>query len=70
MSMHLTPFDDLDSGTLANREPPSRRIGVILSILFLTSLGTVASVTSARAGAYEQADAPIAITASPTATAR
>lgn len=68
--MHLSPFDDLDSGTLANREPPSRRIGVILSILFLTSLGTAASLTSARAGAYEQAKAPIAVTASPAATAR
>ncbi|HYJ53416.1 MAG TPA: hypothetical protein VEW04_09610 [Allosphingosinicella sp.] len=68
--MHLSPFDDLNGGTLADPEPPSRRIGVILSVLFLTSLGTVASLTSARAGAYEQADAPIATTASPTAAAR
>ena len=68
--MHLSPFDDLNSGTIAKREPMSRRIGVILSILFLTSLGTVASLTSARAGAHEQADAPVAVAASPTATAR
>ena len=68
--MHLSPFDDLNRGTLSSREPPSRRIGVILSILFLTSLGTVATLTSARAGAHEQADAPIAITALPSATAR
>ena len=53
-----------------NREPPARRIGVIVSILFLASLGTVASMTSARAGGPEQADAPIAGTASPSATAR
>lgn len=70
MSMHLSPFDDLNSGTVAKREPSSRRIGVVLSILFLTSLGTVASLTSAQAGAHEQADAPIAASASPTATAR
>ena len=49
-----------------NREPPARRIGVILSILFLASVGTVATVTGARAGAPEQADARIAVT-SPTA---
>jgi hypothetical protein len=55
---------------LANRESPSRRIGVILSILFLTSLGTVATLTSARAGAHEQSDARIAITAQAAATAR
>ena len=55
---------------LANRESPSRRIGVILSILFLTSLGTVATLTSTRAGAQEQVEAQIAITALPAPTAR
>ena len=59
--MHLSPFDDLNRGTFSNREPRARRIGEILSILFLVSLGTIATVTSTRAGA--QADAPIAITA-------
>lgn len=63
MSMHLSPFDDLDRGTLSSREPQSRRIGVILSLLFLASVGTAATVTSARAGGHEQADARIAITA-------
>ena len=53
-----------------NREPPARRIGVILSILFLASLGTVASMTSARAGNPEQADAPTAVAALPSAQAR
>jgi hypothetical protein len=64
MSMHLSPFDDLDRGTLANREPRARRIGEIISILFLVSLGTVATVTSARA------DAQFAVTAMPSSTAR
>lgn len=45
--------------TLSNQESPSRRLGVMLSILFLASLGTVATVTSARAGDQQQADAPI-----------
>jgi hypothetical protein len=46
----------------SSRESPSRRIGVILSILFLTSLGTVATVTSAHAGAQDQADTQSAAT--------
>jgi hypothetical protein len=70
MSMHLSPFDDPNRGTVSNREPLSRRIGVILSILFLTSLGTVATLTSTRAGAHGQVDARIAIAASPSAAAR
>lgn len=44
---------------LTHRESPARRVGVILSILFLASVGTVASMTSARADA--QADAPTAV---------
>ncbi|HTU12053.1 MAG TPA: hypothetical protein VMG08_14275 [Allosphingosinicella sp.] len=63
--MHLSPFDDLDGGTLRNRESPSRRIGVILSFLFLASLGTVATLTGARADA--QVDAPAAVAAVPSA---
>ena len=68
--MHLTPFDDLDGGSLSDRGPGARRIAEILSILFLVSLGTVATLTSARAGAHEQSDARIAITAQAAATAR
>jgi hypothetical protein len=63
MSMHHSPFDDLDRSIVSNREPRARRIGEILSILFLVSLGTVATVTSTRAGAHEQADAGTAISA-------
>ena len=54
----------------SNREPPARRIGVILSILFLASLGTVATITSMRSGGHEQAEARIAITALPSASTR
>lgn len=46
-----------------HRESPARRIGVILSILFLTSVGTVATVIGTPAGAHAQADAPTATTA-------
>ena len=58
------------TSTLSHREHPARRIGVIVSILFLASLGTVASMTSARAGNPEQADAPTAVAALPSAQAR
>ena len=68
--MHLSPLDDLHRETLPNQESPARRIGVIVSILFLASLGTVASMTSTSAGAHEQADARIAIAALPSAAAR
>lgn len=64
MSMHLSPFDDLDGAIRCTRERPPRRIAEILSILFLASLGTVATVTSARA------DAQIAATGVTSATAR
>ena len=70
MSMHLSPFDDLGRSSLSTRESPSRRIGVILSVLFLASVGTVATLTSAPAGAHEQADAQIARAALPSTTAR
>lgn len=65
--MHLAPFDDLGRRTLPGREPRARRIGEILSILFLASVGTAATLTSARAGGHEQADARIAISALPSA---
>ena len=70
MSMHLSPFDNLDRGTLSIREPRARRVGEVLSILFLVSLGTVATVTGTRAGAHEQADTRIAIVTPPSVTAR
>lgn len=63
MIMHVSPFDDLGRGTAAGRESSSRRIGVILSVLFLTSVGMAATFTSARAGTQEQAEAPVVATA-------
>lgn len=68
--MHLSPFDNLDERTVSIREPRARRIGEVLSIVFLVSLGTVAAVTGARAGAHEQADTRIAIVTPPSVTAR
>jgi hypothetical protein len=52
--------------TVTSRESPARRIGVVLSILFLASLGTVATMMGTPAGAHEQAGAP----ALPTAATR
>lgn len=60
---------DLDTASLPNRESPARRIGVILSIVFLVSVGMVAKVTSARAGDHTQAAAGTAVTTLPS-TAR
>ena len=54
----------------ANRESPARRIGEILSILYLASLGTVAAMTSVPARGHAQADAQIAVTAAPSVTTR
>ena len=50
---------------VSRRESTARRIGVILSILFLTSVGTVATVIGTPAGAHAQADARTAIIAPP-----
>lgn len=58
MSLHLSPFDDLGRRAVSSPESPSRRIGVILSLLFLASVGTVATLTSAPAGAREPAGVP------------
>ena len=59
----------LNRGATYDREPPARRLAVILSILFLLSLASVAMVTTMRAKNVEQDSARIAITdASGTAT--
>jgi hypothetical protein len=63
-------FAGLGRDPLANRESPARRIGVIVSILFLASLGTVATMMGTPAGAYEQAGARIAIDTASSDTAR
>ena len=63
--MRPSLFADMPRHALSSREHPARRIGVIVSILFLTSLGPVASLTGARAVSHEQA-----IAAQGSATAR
>ncbi len=68
--MRPSLFTDLNRGSHSRREPRARRIAEILSILFLVSLGTVATLTSARVGGLDNADAQIAITALPSASAR
>ena len=68
--MRYFPDTDLDTGSLPTRESPARRIGVILSIVFLVSVGMVAKVTSARASDQGQADTQVAAVALPSATAR
>ena len=70
MTVHLSPFDEMEKGTVSGGEPCARRIGELLSILFLASLGTVAAVTGVRAEANSRADAPVVMTASPSATSR
>lgn len=60
----------MPTSTLSNRESPARRIGVILSILFLASVGTVATFTSVPASSHTQDDAQVAITALPSAATR
>ena len=58
MSMRPSTFGRLDREAIYYREPPARRLGVILSIFFLLSLATVAAFTSARAE-QDQARSPM-----------
>ena len=60
----------MKTSLFANRESPARRIGEILSILFLASLGTVATMTSVPARGHAQTEAQIAVTAPPSTPAR
>lgn len=59
--MRATQFADLNRGALSHREHPARRIGVIVSILFLALVGTVATFTSVPANSHAQADAQTTI---------
>ena len=65
--MRSYQFADLNRATLSHREHPARRIGVILSILFLASIGTVATFTSVPANSHAQPDAQTAISTLPSA---
>jgi len=64
--MRHSTFGRFDRQTIYYREPPARRLGVILSSLFLLSLATVASVTSIQAGNGQQDSARVAIASMPT----
>ena len=57
MSMRPARFAKFDRGAIYYRNPPARRLGVILSTLFLISLATFASVTTVRARNGEQGGA-------------
>ena len=51
-----------------HREPPARRLAVLLSTLFLLSLAAVATLTSARAGNGERDGARSTMVALPQGT--
>jgi hypothetical protein len=68
MSMRPSTFGRFDRQAIYYREPPARRLGVILSIFFLLSLATVAALTSARAGNGEQDGARNPMVALPQST--
>ncbi|MBV9883360.1 MAG: hypothetical protein JO276_10160 [Sphingomonadaceae bacterium] len=52
--MRSSMFARFDRETIHHREPPARRLAVILSLLFLLSLAAVATVTTVRKNGEEQ----------------
>ena len=66
--MRFSMFGKLDRDVFYYREPPARRLGVILSTLFLLSLATIASVTTVRARNGDQDGGRVAVVASPMGT--
>ena len=68
MSMRFSMLGKLDRNAIYDREPPARRLAVMLSTLFLLSLATVAAFTSARAGSGEQDQARSAMVTLPQST--
>jgi hypothetical protein len=54
MTMRAAAFGRIDREAISYREPPARRLGVILSALFLLSLSTVATLTTMQARNGEQ----------------
>jgi hypothetical protein len=65
--MRPAMFGKFESEAVYYRERPARRLGVILSTLFLLSLAAVASITSMRASNRAQDGAPVASVALPAA---
>jgi hypothetical protein len=70
MTMRPSTFGRFDRDAIYYREPPARRLAVILSSLFLLSLATGASVTSIQAGNGQQDGGRVAIASMPTSTTR
>ena len=67
--MRPSLYGDLDRDTCCTRETPARRIGVIVSFLFLMSLGTLVTLTSVPGGGQVQAG-QVSVAALPSAAAR
>jgi hypothetical protein len=70
MSMRHATFGGFDSQTIHGREQPARRLGVIVSIIFLLSLSSVATLTSVRAKAAEHDSTRASMIALPSSSAR
>jgi hypothetical protein len=59
--MRSPMFARFDRQAVYYREPPARRLAVILSLLFLLSLAAVAAITTARAETVRQDPARVAV---------
>jgi hypothetical protein len=70
MSMRPSSFGRFDRRTIYYREPPARRLAVILSLIFLLSLSSVATLTSVRATGGEEDSAGVSMVDLPTGAAR
>jgi hypothetical protein len=68
--MRPSTFGGFDRQAIHHREPPARRLGVIVSIIFLLSLSSVATLTSVRAKAAEQYPTRASMIALPSSSAR
>ena len=68
MSIRPAMSGKFDRKAIYYREQPARRLGVILSTLFLVSLATIASVTTVRARNGDQGGARVTIVAPPAST--
>jgi hypothetical protein len=70
MTMRPSPFGRFDRQAVYYREPPARRLAVILSVIFLLSLSSVATLTSVRSKGVEQDSSGVSMIARPSGIAR
>ena len=68
--MRPSNFGRVDRQAVYYREPPARRLAEILSLIFLLSLSSVATLTSVRDKGSEQVSAGVSMIALPSGTAR